>query len=163
LTWKAREFGVHTRFIELAGEINRSMPKYVVTRTMEALNSKKKAVNGSKILIMGLAYKEDVDDMRESPTFELMDLLKGHGAEVSYYDPHIPVITPTREHASWTGTKSIEWSPEAIGSVDAVLIATHHKVFKLGELIEHADLIIDTRNALAKTNLIGKTGQVIKA
>lgn len=163
LTWKAREFGVHTRFIELAGEINRSMPKYVVTRTMQALNSRRKAVNGSKILLMGLAYKEDVDDMRESPTFELMDLLKDQGAEVCYYDPHIPVITATREHTTWTGVMSVEWSAEVIADFDVVLIATHHKLFKLEELIENADLIIDTRNALAKTNLVGKPGQVVKA
>ena len=163
LTWKAREYGVHTRFIELAGEINRSMPNYVVRRITEALNSRKKAVNGSKVLLMGLAYKEDVDDMRESPTFELMDLLKEQGAEVSYYDPHIPVITPTREHDAWTGTKSIECSPAKISNFDAVIISTHHKIFNLQELVDHADLIIDTRNALAKSGINGRLNQVVKA
>ncbi len=163
LTWKAREFGIHTRFIELAGEINRGMPQYVVSRTMEALNGCKKALNGSKVLLMGLAYKEDVDDMRESPTFELMDLLKEQGAEVSYYDPHIPVITPTREHAAWTGLESIEWTPENLASFDLVIIATHHKLFDLEGLVEHADLIIDTRNALSKSQVAGKPGQVVKA
>ena len=163
LTWKAREYGVHTRFIELAGEINRSMPQYVVNGTMEALNGRKKAVNGSKILLMGLAYKEDVDDMRESPTFELMDLFKEHGAEVDYYDPHIPVITPTREHAAWTGKETVEWSKEVIESYDAITIATHHKAFDLNELVDWADLIVDTRNALVKSSIKGKPNQVFKA
>lgn len=163
LTWKAREYGVHTRFIELAGEINRSMPNYVVRRTMEALNGRKKALNGSQVLLMGLAYKEDVDDMRESPTFELMDLLKTQGAEVSYYDPHIPVITPTREHAEWTGSESITWSADNVAQFDAVIIATHHKVFNMEELVQYGDLIIDTRNALVKSGIEGKPGQVVKA
>lgn len=163
LTWKAREFGIHTRFIELAGEINRSMPKYVLTATMEALNERKKALNGSKVLLMGLAYKENVDDMRESPTFELMDLFKEQGAEVYYYDPHIPKITPTREHAMWTGLKSVDWNKGMIESFDAVVIATHHKIFKLKELVEYADLIIDTRNALSKEGLVHREGQVRKA
>jgi UDP-N-acetyl-D-glucosamine dehydrogenase len=163
LTWKAREFGVHTRFIELAGEINRGMPQYVVRRTMEALNGRKKAVNGSKILLMGLAYKEDVDDMRESPTFELMDLFKEQGAEVDYHDPHIPVITPTREHAEWTGIESIEWNQQSISSYDVIVIATHHKVFDLQQLTDWADLIVDTRNALVKSNITGKEGQITKA
>lgn len=163
LTWKAREFGVHTRFIELAGEINRSMPQYVVNGTMEALNGRKKAVNGSKILLMGLAYKEDVDDMRESPTFELLDLFKGHGAEVDYYDPHIPVITPTREHVAWTGKETVAWSKEVIESYDAIIIATHHKAFDLNELVDWADLIVDTRNALVKSGVKGKPNQVFKA
>ena len=101
--------------------------------------------------------------MRESPTFELMDLLKEQGAEVSYHDPHIPVITPTREHAAWTGTESVEWSPKSLASFDAVVIATHHKVCDLQELVEYADLIVDTRNALAKSNITGKPGQVLKA
>lgn len=163
LTWKAREYGIHTRFIELAGEINRSMPQYVLKRTMEALNGRKKALNGSKVLIMGLAYKEDVDDMRESPSFDLMDLLKDQGAEVTYYDPHIPVITPTREHAAWTGNKSVAWDKETIASYDAVIVATHHKAFDIQQLVDWADLIIDTRNALAKSNVTGKEGQVLKA
>ncbi|MDC0289935.1 nucleotide sugar dehydrogenase [bacterium] len=163
LTWKAREFGVHTRFIELAGEINKSMPQYVVTRTMEALNKRKKALNGSKVLLMGLAYKEDVDDMRESPTFEVMDLFAGQGAEVDYYDPHIPVVSPTREHAAWTGYESVKWNQETIEVYDAVVIVTHHKSFGLGELVNWADLIIDTRNAFEKANVSGIPGQIIKA
>ena len=148
LTWKAREFGVHTRFIELAGEINRAMPKYVVQRTMEALNGRKKAVNGSKVLVLGLAYKADVDDMRESPTFELMDLYSAQGAEVNYYDPHLPEIMPTREHANWTGKKSVAWSEEIISKYDVVVISTNHKAVNLQELADWSDVIVDTRNAM---------------
>ena len=163
LTWKAREYGVHTRFIELAGEVNESMPSYVVRKVGDALNTRKKAVNGSRVLLMGLAYKENVDDMRESPTFHLMDGLSKAGAQVDYFDPHIPEITPTREHADWTGRKSAEWTPENIASYDCVVIATHHKAFNLAELVEHADLIVDTRNALAKDGVEAKEGQLLKA
>lgn len=163
LTWKAREYGVHTRFIELAGEINNSMPHWVVQRTMEALNERSKSVKGSRILLMGLAYKENVDDMRESPTFDLMDELADLGAEVSYHDPHIPEIIPTREHARWTGARSVEWAPEAIAAFDCVLIATNHQVFNLPELLESADLVVDTRNAIAKAGLVPREGQVVKA
>ena len=112
---------------------------------------------------MGLAYKEDVDDMRESPTFELMDQLAELGAEVSYYDPHIPEILPTREHGHWTGTKSVDWSPDAIAGFDCVLIATNHRAFDLEGLLDHADLVIDTRNAVASAGLPPKEGQVVKA
>ena len=160
LTWKAREYGVHTRFIELAGQVNRAMPEYVVQRTMIALNEAGKAVKGSKILLLGLAYKADVDDMRESPTFELMDRLQALGAEVSYHDPHVPEIGPTREHAKWQGTKSLAWSEENLRSQDCVVIATHHKAFDLVELAYAADLIIDTRNAMR--GIEGRT-TVIKA
>ncbi len=163
LTWKAREFGVHTRFIELAGEINTSMPHYVVSRTTEALNSRSKSVRGSKILLMGLAYKENVDDMRESPTFHLLEELAELGAEVAYYDPHVPVIGPTREHARWAGTRSIEWSEEEVASYDCVLIATNHAAFDLQSLLNAADLVVDTRNAIAKAGLQGAEGQVVKA
>ena len=163
LTWKAREYGVHTRFIELAGEINNSMPHWVVQRTMEALNGRSKSVQGSRILLMGLAYKENVDDMRESPTFDLMDELADLGAEVAYYDPHIPEIIPTREHARWTGTRSVEWTPETIAGFDCILIATNHRVFDLAGLLESAELVVDTRNAIAKAGLTPADGQVVKA
>ena len=163
LTWKAREYGVHTRFIELAGEINNSMPRWVVQRTMEALNERSKSVKGSRVLLMGLAYKENVDDMRESPTFDLMDELADLGAEVSYHDPHIPEIIPTREHARWTGARSVEWASETIAAFDCVLIATNHQVFNLPELLEAADLVVDTRNAIAKAGLVPREGQVVKA
>jgi UDP-N-acetyl-D-glucosamine dehydrogenase len=148
LTWKAREYGIHTRFIELAGEINRVMPQYVVGRTMDALNTAKKSVNGSRVLIMGLAYKSDIDDMRESPAFELMDLLTKQGGEIDYFDPHLPTIMPTREHSHWTAKKSIIWNQENVSSYVAVIIATNHQLFDLKQLVDWVDLIIDTRNAM---------------
>ena len=149
LTWKAREYGVHTRFIELAGQVNRSMPEYVVRRTMIALNERGKAVKGSRILLLGLAYKPDVDDMRESPTFELMDRFAALGAVVTYHDPHVPEIGPTREHANWQGVRSEPWDEETLGRQDAVIIATHHKAFDLEALSRWAVLVIDTRNAMS--------------
>jgi UDP-N-acetyl-D-glucosamine dehydrogenase len=161
LTWKAREFDQNTRFIELAGEINTAMPHYVVERTAAALNSRQKSVNGSKILVLGLAYKANVDDMRESPAFHLLDLLKARGAKVAYHDPHIPVIGPTREHSQWAGTKSVAWNRRVIGSFDAVIICTAHKAVNYHQLAQWARLIVDTRNAMKgmKTQL----GQVWKA
>ncbi len=161
LTWKAREFGIHTRFIELAGEINRTMPEYVVRRTMEALNSRGKAVKGSRILLLGLAYKANVDDMRESPTFELMDRFQELGAVVRFHDPHIPVVGPTREHMNWAGATSLDWSADNLTAQDCIVIATHHAAFDLTALAARADLIIDTRNAM--TNTATKPGQVVKA
>ena len=161
LTWKAKEYGIHTRFIELAGEINEGMPQYVVRQVGERLNQLKKPINGSKILILGLAYKANVDDMRESPTFKLFDYLKIQGADISFYDPHIPVITPTREHAEYTGMKSIEWSQAAISAFDLVLISTHHAKYNLEELVAWAPVIVDTRNALV--NVATQPGQVTKA
>lgn len=147
LTWKAREFGQSTRFIELAGEVNTAMPDYVIHRLSLALNDAKKALNGSRVLILGLAYKANVDDMRESPTFILLDSLKSLNAEVEYYDPYIPVVTPTREHANWTGKKSISWSKEVIESFDAVLISTAHSNVNYQELLNWSSIVVDTRNA----------------
>src|SRR5688572_4376516 len=161
LTWKAREYGQNTRFIELAGEVNTSMPLYVVHRVADALNSKRKATNGSKILLVGLAYKANVDDMRESPTFVLMHLLEDRGAKVEYYDPYVPVITPTREHANYTGRKSVGWSKEEISKYDAILIATAHDSVNYKELAQWADLIIDTRNAMSE--IPAPAGKVWKA
>ncbi|WP_193210801.1 nucleotide sugar dehydrogenase [Luteolibacter marinus] len=161
LTWKAREYGVHTRFIELAGEINRGMPDYVIHRSMEALNSRAKPVKGSRVLLLGLAYKSNVDDMRESPTFALLDGFKRLGAEVSYYDPHVPVVGPTREHMEWAGVRSVEWNEETIRAQDCIVISTHHAAFDLGQLADWADLIIDTRNAMATVPT--REGLVVKA
>lgn len=161
LTWKAREYGKNTRFIELAGEINTSMPEYVIHHVADALNAKKKPINGSKVLLIGLAYKPDVDDERESPTFVLMDMLKDHGAEVAYYDPHIPVIKKTREHAHWAGVKSIEWTQKVISSFDLVLIATAHKGVNYSDLAQWTDCIVDTRNAMKNIPL--KSGRVWKS
>jgi len=161
LTWKAREYGQSTRFIELAGEVNTAMPEHVVHRVMEALNARKQAVNDSRVLIVGLAYKADVDDMRESPTFKLLDFLKARGAHVAYHDPYVPVIGPTREHAEWKGEESVKWNRKTIAAFDLVLIATAHKSVNYQELADWADLIVDTRNAMASIKT--KSGQVWKA
>jgi UDP-N-acetyl-D-glucosamine dehydrogenase len=161
LTWKAREFGRATRFIELAGEINTSMPEHVVNRVAEALNSHRKPVNGSKVLIVGISYKPNVDDDRESPSYHLMNLLHERGGEVSYYDPFVPVIRPTREHPHWAGLKSVEWNQGILGGFDAVVISTAHQVINFKELAKWASCIIDTRNALS--GVAGQPGQIWKA
>jgi UDP-N-acetyl-D-glucosamine dehydrogenase len=149
LTWKAREFERSTRFIELAGEINTAMPAHVVERVGEALNSARKPLKGSRILVLGLAYKPDVDDERESPSYRIMELLSQRGAEVAYYDPHVPVIRPTREHPHWAGTKSVSWDRATIEGFDAVVIATAHAGVNYRELADWAQCIVDTRNAMA--------------
>lgn len=161
LTWKAREYGQNTRFIELAGEVNTSMPDYVINRVAAALNSAKKSVNGAKVLVLGLAYKRNVDDDRESPSYVLMDKLKHLGAEVAYYDPFVPVIRPTREHSHWAGTQSVVWSREMLQSCDLVLIATNHEALNYQELADWAPLVVDTRNAMAGIKC--RAGQVWKA
>jgi UDP-N-acetyl-D-glucosamine dehydrogenase len=148
LTWKAHEFETATRFIELAGEINTAMPAYVVGRVTEALNHASKAVNGSRVLVLGLAYKPDVDDERESPSYRIMELLKRQGAEVSYFDPYVPVIGVTREHAAWAGTRSVEWRQETVSAFDAVVVATAHSCVDYRQLADWAQCIIDTRNAM---------------
>ena len=161
LTWKAREYGQNTRFIELAGQVNTAMPHYVVERVIEALNSQRKPVSGCKILVLGLAYKPNVDDERESPSYELMNLLTARGAEVAYHDPYVPVIKPTREHAHWAGTKSVTWNRETISAFDLVLLATNHACVNYQELADWSPCIVDTRNALAL--VATKSGQVWKA
>jgi UDP-N-acetyl-D-glucosamine dehydrogenase len=161
LTWKAREFGQNTRFIELAGEINTAMPMHVVNRTAEALNAQCKSVNCSRVLIVGLAYKPNVDDERESPSYFLMEILKSRGAEVSYYDPYVPVIRPTREHAHWTGTRSVDWNRETVQKFDVVIISTHHQSVSYRELADWSSCIVDTRNAM--DGVVTKPGQVWKA
>ncbi len=161
LTWKAREYGQHTRFIELAGEINTAMPHHVVNRVADALNDRGKAVKGSRVLILGLAYKPNVDDERESPSYELMELLKQRGAAVTYHDPYVPVIKPTREHPAWAGTRSIDWERDAIAACDVVVIATNHAGVNYQELAAWAPCIVDTRNAMAA--IPTRPGQVWKA
>jgi UDP-N-acetyl-D-glucosamine dehydrogenase len=161
LTWKAREYGQHTRFIELAGEINTAMPEYVVRRTADALNAAARSVKGSRILILGLAYKPDVDDERESPSYVLMEMLRERGADVAYHDPYVPLIKPTREHAHWAGTQSVAWNRETISAFDAVVIATNHASVDYRELADWARCIIDTRNAMAAVAI--KAHQVWKA
>lgn len=149
LTWKAREYGKNTRFIELAGEINTQMPELVVHRVSDALNDGGKSVKGSRVLVLGLAYKPNVDDERESPSYVLMSLLSERGAEVEYHDPYVPIIKPTREHSRWAGKRSVNWSRPSIASFDLVLIATNHTSVNYQELAEWANCIVDTRNAMA--------------
>ncbi len=161
LTWKAREFERNTRFIELAGEINTAMPVHVVERIGEALNSARKSVNGSRVLILGLAYKPNVDDERESPSYRIMELLKQRGAEVAYYDPHVPVIRPTREHPHWAGTESVTWDRPTISGFDVAVIATAHSSVNYQELADWASCIVDTRNAMTTVQV--PPGKVWKA
>jgi UDP-N-acetyl-D-glucosamine dehydrogenase len=161
LTWKAREYGKNTRFIELAGEINTSMPEYVVNRVAEALNEDGKAVKGSKVLLLGLAYKANVDDDRESPSYILLDLLSHRGAQVAYYDPFVPVIRPTREHPHWAGTKSIGWSKATVSEYDVVLISTAHDAVNYKEVGSWAKCVVDTRNAMRQVQ--NPTARVYKA
>ena len=147
LTWKAREVGMPTRFIELAGEINHLMPEYVVSKTAEALNNRGKAVKGSKILLMGLAYKPDIDDVRESPSFELIEKLEHMGAAVDYNDPHVP---QTHYMRNWgdIGKKSIPLTAQSLKQYDCVLIATNHAAYDYKLVADNARLIVDTRNAM---------------
>jgi len=161
LTWKAREYGQNTRFIELAGEINTGMPEYVVHRIADALNDRQKPVKGSSILVLGLAYKPNVDDERESPSYFLMEMLTKRGATVTYYDPYVPIIRPTREHAHWTGTKSVKWDRQTISSYDLVVISTNHANVNYQELADWSECIVDTRNAMA--GIATRPGQVWKA
>lgn len=143
LTWKARQYGLHTRFIELAGEINSDMPHWVVGKLADALNARSRSVKGSRVLVLGIAYKKDVEDMRESPSVELMEILRDKGALVSYSDPHVPVFPPMREHAF--DLASVELTPESIASYDLVLLATSHSAFDYALIQQHAQLIVDTR------------------
>jgi len=146
LTWKAKEVGHPTRFIELAGEINTSMPRYVVDRTVRALNDRTIPARGARVLVLGLAYKPNVDDVRESPAFELIERLRDLGASVEYSDPHVPQAKPTRK--ADLGMASVELTPEAVASYDAVVIATNHRAFDYAMLAEHARLVVDPRNAM---------------
>jgi len=150
LTWKAREYGLTTRFIELAGEINVGMPRYVVERLQQALNDRERPVRGSRILIIGAAYKKDIDDPRESPSFELMHLLAERGALVEYHDPYIPVIGPLRSWPELTKLESSPISPQLLERYAAVVIATDHTQVDYEMLAEHASLIIDTRGVYRK-------------
>lgn len=159
LTWKAREFDMPTKFIELAGEINTSMPYYVVNRVMEALNESGKALRGSRLLLVGLAYKKDVDDLRESPTLKLIELLEQRGAKTDYHDNHIPEMKETREHPELVGRHSVPI--ETAGDYDAVVISTNHSYINYGKLAQTAKVIIDTRNAMASHE--GKGAKVFKA
>jgi UDP-N-acetyl-D-glucosamine dehydrogenase len=145
LTWKARAYGIHTRFIELAGEINSGMPRHVVEKVSWALNSKGLPVKGARILLLGMAYKKNVEDMRESPSLEVLKLLLEAGASVEYSDPHVPSIPRTRR-----GTfdyKSVPITPQAVSSFDAVVMLTDHRAFDHELIFKHAQLLVDTRGA----------------
>ncbi|MGH7557429.1 MAG: nucleotide sugar dehydrogenase [Gemmatimonadota bacterium] len=161
LSWKAREHGKSTRFIELAGEINTGMPEHVVGRVIDALNARGRAVNGSRVLILGLAYKPDVSDDRESPSYHLLDRLRERGAEVAYHDPHVPVIQPSREHTHWAGTRSVDWDRQTISGFDVVVISTRHDAIDYRELAEWARCIVDTRNAMEGIDVA--PGKLLKA
>ena len=153
LTWKAKSIGVETHFIELAGQINRSMPSHVISVLMDALSARsKKSINGSKTLILGLAYKKNIDDTRESPALELMKLIEDRNGTVDYFDPYVEVIPHNPHYPSFTGRKSIVWDAKKISEeYDAVLIATDHDDVDYTELAEHCNLIVDTRNACAQS------------
>lgn len=156
LTWKAREFDMTTRFVELSGQINASMPRYVVDRLAEALDRVScRGLNGATILLVGLAYKKNVDDMRESPSLVLIEMLEARGAKVSYHDPYIPTIPMTREHAEFAGRQSADLTADEVARYDGVLIATDHDNVNWEVLVENARLIVDTRNACAKAGLSG--------
>ncbi|MDD4889598.1 MAG: nucleotide sugar dehydrogenase [Phycisphaerae bacterium] len=148
LTWKARQYGEATRFIELAGEINTGMPAYVIRRVQDALNDRGRAMKGSRVLVLGLAYKKDVDDDRESPSFHLIEQLEAKGAHVDYNDPFVPVTRPGREHK--LDKKSVELTDVSIGSYDCVLIATDHTSYDYAKIVAAAKLVVDSRNATAK-------------
>lgn len=145
LTWKARQYGMPTRFIELAGEINTDMPHYVIARTMDALNERKKSLNGAKVIVLGLAYKKDIDDVRESPSLELIELLKEKGAKVDYNDPYIPRTHKQREYDLRMTSKPL--TAGMLKSYDVVLIATDHSDYDYKWIVKNAQLVVDTRNA----------------
>jgi UDP-N-acetyl-D-glucosamine dehydrogenase len=148
LTWKARAYGVHTRFIELAGEINSAMPEWVVGKVAEALNQHGRAIKGSRVLVLGIAYKKNVDDMRESPALELMELLQRRGAKVEYHDPHVPVFPKMREHRF--DLKSVALSAQSVAACDVVLLATDHDAFDYELILKNSKLIVDTRGRFLK-------------
>jgi len=161
LSWKAKELGLSTRFIELAGEINHHMPEYVISRLSEALNEMGKPIKSSRILIVGMAYKKNVDDMRESPALAILDLIQSRGGIPAYYDPYIPTIPHTREHSQWKGLNSVKWEAAELNNYDAAIIVTAHDTVAYESLIETIPTIIDTRNALA--DIKARPGQVWKA
>jgi UDP-N-acetyl-D-glucosamine dehydrogenase len=158
LTWKAREYEISTRFIELAGEINSAMPRHVVDRLARALDQQhKRGLSGARILLIGLAYKKNVDDTRESPSFKLIELMEARGAAVEYHDPHVAVVPPTREHPELAGRRSVPLNAGALSRFDAVLIATDHDAVDYALIAKHAKLTIDTRNACGRAGLHGDT------
>jgi len=159
LTWKAREYGMPTRFIELAGEINTNMPHYVVTKTLDAMNERGKSLKGAKVLVLGLAYKKDIDDVRESPSIELIEILKEKGAKVDYNDPYIPMTHKMREHNLKMRSKPL--SAKMLRGYDIVLISTDHSCYDYKWIVKNAKMVIDTRNATA--NVKSGRNKIVKA
>jgi UDP-N-acetyl-D-glucosamine dehydrogenase len=143
LSWKAKEFDFQTRFIELAGEVNTSMPYHVVTSVASAMNQRKKTINGSRVLVLGVAYKKDIDDLRESPALTVIELLQKEGAEVHYNDPYIPFVGKGRKYDLQMKSASLD----EISSYDCVLIITDHSNYNYDEIVEKSQLVVDTRNA----------------
>jgi len=156
LTWKAREYGINTRFIELSGEINSYMPTWVIEKVVEGLNGQKKSINGSRILVLGIAYKKNVDDMRESPSVEILKLLQARGGLVDYSDPYVPVFKKMRKYSF--DLESIDLTPETVSSYDCLVIATNHDDFDYKLISQHAHLIIDARGVYREP-----AGHIIKA
>jgi UDP-N-acetyl-D-glucosamine dehydrogenase len=162
LTWKSREYELPTRFIELAGEINSAMPRHIVDRLAEALDVRAgKALSRSKVLVIGLAYKKNVPDIRESPSLKLIELIEARGGRASYHDPHVPSVPPTREYSHLQGRLSVELTQATISDFDAVLIATDHDAVDYAALAAWAPIIVDTRNAFGRRSLSG--ANVVKA
>jgi len=162
LSWKAREYDITARFIELAGEINTAMPRLVVEKLAQALDQRfGQGLNGARILVIGAAYKKNVDDMRESPSLRLIELIEQRGATVDYHDPFVPVIPPTREHAALAGRRSVALPDGAAGSYDAVLIATDHDAIDYKALVTQARLVVDTRNVCERNGALA--AHVVKA
>ena len=161
LTWKAKEVGRTTRFIELAGEVNTAMPHYVVERTQAALNDDRKSVKGSRVLVLGVAYKKNIDDSRESPSAEIIELLRDRGAEVSYHDPHVPTYPSMRKYR--IDLKSVELGEATLKAADCVLILTDHDSVDYGSIAKHAKLVVDTRNAMARVPAGTGTARVVKS
>lgn len=161
LTWKAREVGRSTRFIELAGEINTAMPHYVIERTQLALNEHSKSLKGANVLALGIAYKKNIDDPRESPSAEIIELLRDRGAEVSYHDPHLPVFPSMRKHR--IDLKSVALTATTLAAADCVLILTDHDAVDYSAIAQHAKLVVDTRNAMARVPASQTRCEVVKA
>ncbi|MFM7800366.1 MAG: nucleotide sugar dehydrogenase [Planctomycetota bacterium] len=161
LTWKAKEVGRSTRFIELAGEVNTAMPRYVVDRTQHALNDDRKSMKGSKVLVIGVAYKKNIDDSRESPSAEIIELLRDRGADVCYHDPHIPTYPSMRKYR--IDLKSVALSPDVLKSMDCVLILTDHDAVDYGMLAENATLVVDTRNAMDRVPPARRRSRIVKS
>jgi UDP-N-acetyl-D-glucosamine dehydrogenase len=154
LTWKAREYDITTRFIELAGQVNTHMPYYVVERLAETVDRSGKPFSSSRVLMLGVAYKKNVDDTRESPSLKLIELIEARGAKVDYHDPHIPELPTTRKHGSLAGRRSVVLTPDNVRSYDAVLIATDHDGVDYRLVIDNSNLVVDTRNVCARVGIV---------